>query len=49
VFDLSGATDTARRGTKTDTLTGIEGALGSGAADTFRGDGASNHFRGGAG
>jgi Ca2+-binding RTX toxin-like protein len=49
VFDLSGATDTARRGSETDTLTGVEGALGSSAADTFRGDELANYFRGGAG
>jgi Ca2+-binding RTX toxin-like protein len=47
--DLSGATDTARRGTETDTLTGIEGAIGSSAADTFRGDALANYFRGAAG
>ena len=47
--DLSGTTDTARRGTETDTLTGIEGAIGSAAADTFRGDAAANLFQGGLG
>jgi Ca2+-binding RTX toxin-like protein len=47
--DLSGAVDTARRGTETDTLTGIEGAIGSSAADTFRGDALPNSFRGAAG
>jgi Ca2+-binding RTX toxin-like protein len=49
VFDLSGATDTARRGSETDTLTGIEGAIGSSAADMFRGDELANYFRGAAG
>ena len=44
--DLSGA-DTAKRGTETDTLTGIEGAIGSSAADTFKGDGSANWFQGG--
>ena len=47
--DLSGTTDTARRGTETDTLTGIEGAIGSAAGDTFRGDAAANLFQGGLG
>ena len=47
--DLSGTTDTARRGTETDTLTGIEGAIGSAAADTFRGDAGANLFQGGRG
>jgi hypothetical protein len=33
VVDLSGAADTARQGKETDTLTGIEGAIGSDAGD----------------
>jgi hypothetical protein len=49
VVDLSGTVDTARRGTETDTLTGIEGAVGSGAADTFTGDGGRNFFHGAGG
>ena len=49
VLDLGGTTDTARRSGETDTLTGIEGALGSSAADTFRGDALANYFRGAAG
>ena len=49
VVDLSGATDTARRGSETDTLVSIEGAIGSSAADTFRGDAAGNRFMGGDG
>ena len=38
VIDLSGTTDTAKRGGETDTLIGIEGALGSSGDDTFKGD-----------
>ncbi|MFO1037745.1 MAG: hypothetical protein U1E45_12930 [Geminicoccaceae bacterium] len=49
VVDLSGATDTAKRGTETDTLTGIEGAIGSTKADTFKGDANANWFMGGPG
>ena len=49
VVDLSGTTDTARRGSETDTLISIEGAIGSSAADTFRGDAAGNRFMGGDG
>lgn len=47
--DLSGASDTARRGAETDSLSGIEGAIGSSGADTFRGDGLANLFQGGGG
>jgi serralysin len=49
VVDLSGTTDTARRGGETDTLTGIEGAIGSSKADTFKGDAGANEFQGGLG
>ena len=35
--DLSGSTDTVHRGSETDTLTGIEGVVGTRAADTFNG------------
>lgn len=49
VVDLSGTTDTAKRGSETDTLVSIEGAIGSSAADTFRGDAAGNRFMGGDG
>ena len=49
VVDLSGATDTAKRGGETDTLVSVEGAIGSSAADTFKGDGAENRFMGGDG
>ena len=45
-IDLSGSTDTAKRGTETDTLTRIEGMVGSTANDTLIGDGARNWFRG---
>ena len=47
VVDLSGATDKATRGSEVDTLLGVEGAIGSSAADTFRGDALANSFRGG--
>ena len=36
--DLSLATDKATRGSEVDTLSGIEGAIGSSAADSFKGD-----------
>ncbi|MGE3292315.1 MAG: calcium-binding protein, partial [Geminicoccaceae bacterium] len=36
--DLSLKTDTARRGSETDTLTNVEGAIGSSAADSFKGN-----------
>ena len=49
VIDLSGTTDTAKRGGETDTLIGIEGALGSSGNDTFKGDALSNEFQGKAG
>jgi hypothetical protein len=53
VVDLRGDaatdTDTAKRGTETDTLTGIEGAIGRGGADVFYGDGQANWFQGGGG
>jgi Ca2+-binding RTX toxin-like protein len=47
--DLSLATDTARRGSETDTLTNVEGAVGSSAGDVFRGNQFNNFFQGGAG
>ena len=47
VVDL--AAGTARRGAEVDTLSGIEGAAGGAAGDTFLGDGANNWFRGGGG
>jgi serralysin len=53
VVDLRGGAaadkDTARRGAETDTLTGIEGAIGSGGSDRFWGDGGNNWFQGGKG
>ena len=49
VIDLSGTTDTAKRGGETDTLIGIEGALGSSGNDTFKGDALDNEFQGKAG
>lgn len=39
----------AVRGGETDTLSGIEGAIGSSAADTFKGDANANWFQGGLG
>ena len=41
------ATGTAKRGTETDTLTSIQGAIGSSASDMFKGDGGPNWFQGG--
>ena len=40
---------TATRGGETDTLTEVEGAIGSSKADTFKGDGGANWFQGGLG
>ena len=40
---------TATRGLETDTLSSIQGAIGSSAADTFKGDGGPNWFQGGGG
>jgi Ca2+-binding RTX toxin-like protein len=39
----------ARIASETDTLTSIEGAIGSNAGDTFRGDANANWFQGGPG
>ena len=47
--DLSLATDKAFRGSETDTLPEVEGAIGSSGADTFKGDGRANWFQGGLG
>ena len=47
--DLSLATDTAKRGSETDTLTNVEGAIGSSAGDTFKGNQFNNYFQGGLG
>ncbi|MFZ1425898.1 MAG: M10 family metallopeptidase C-terminal domain-containing protein, partial [Geminicoccaceae bacterium] len=44
--DLAAKPATARRGSETDTLAAIEGALGSDAADRFKGDGQNNEFQG---
>ena len=49
VVDLSLANDTAKRGSETDKLISIEGAIGSSAGDTFKGDGNANWFQGGLG
>ena len=48
-FDLAATTDTAKRGSETDTLTGVEGAIGSSAADVFKGNEFNNYFQGGNG
>jgi Ca2+-binding RTX toxin-like protein len=47
--DAASDTDTAKRGSETDTLTGIEGAIGGGGNDVFYGDNAANWFQGGLG
>lgn len=49
VVDLSTTPATAKRGSETDTLIGIEGAIGSSKADTFKGDANDNEFQGGLG
>ena len=49
VVDLSANPATAKRGGETDTLTCIEGAIGSDKADTFKGDASNNEFQGGLG
>jgi RTX calcium-binding nonapeptide repeat (4 copies) len=49
VVDLSLANDTAKRGSETDKLISIEGAIGSSAADSFKGDTNANWFQGGLG
>ena len=49
VVDLGAKPATARRGGETDTLTSIEGIIGSDKADTFKGDGQDNEFQGGPG
>ena len=38
---------TAKRGSETDTLSSIQGAIGSSAGDSFKGDGGPNWFQGG--
>ena len=49
VVDLSTNPATAKRGSETDTLTSIEGAIGSDKADSFKGDANNNEFQGGLG
>jgi Ca2+-binding RTX toxin-like protein len=46
---LSLATDKATRGSEVDTLYNVEGAIGSSAADTFKGNEHNNLFQGGLG
>jgi hypothetical protein len=46
--DLSLATDKATRGSEVDTLTNVEGAVGSSAGDVFRGNQFNNYWQGGA-
>ena len=47
--DLTAIPATARRGGEVDTLTSIEGAIGSSKADRFKGDAGPNWFEGGLG
>ncbi len=47
--DLSATPATAKRGGETDTLIGIEGAIGSDGADIFKGSSGDNEFQGGLG
>ena len=47
--DAATDTDIAKRGSETDTLTGIEGAVGSSKGDIFFGDSLGNWFQGGGG
>ncbi|MFZ1428285.1 MAG: right-handed parallel beta-helix repeat-containing protein [Geminicoccaceae bacterium] len=49
VVDLAAKPATAKRGGETDTLTSIEGAIGSSKADIFKGDAQNNEFQGGLG
>ncbi len=49
VVDLAATPATAKRGGETDTLTSIEGVIGSSKADTFNGDAQNNEFQGGLG
>jgi Ca2+-binding RTX toxin-like protein len=49
VVDLSGTNDTAKRGGETDTLMGIQNAIGTAKNDTFRGDAGANEWQGGLG
>ena len=49
VVDLSLANNTAKRGSETDKLISIEGAIGSSAGDSFKGDDDANWFQGGNG
>lgn len=44
--DLRSSSNVATRGSEVDTLRGIEGAIGSGSADTLTGDAGANLFRG---
>ena len=48
-WSTSATTDTAKRGSETDKLTGIEGAIGSSAGERFKGDEYDNWFQGGLG
>ena len=49
VVDLAATPATAKRGAETDTLTSIEGIIGSDGADTFKGSSGDNEFQGGLG
>ena len=49
MVDLSTNPGTAKRGSETDQLTSIEGAIGSDKTDTFKGSSGDNEFLGGLG
>ena len=49
VVDLASGAGNAKRGSETDTLANIEGAIGSSAGDTFKGNEFNNYFQGGLG
>ena len=49
VVDLTSGAGNAKRGSETDTLANIEGAIGSSAGDTFKGNQLNNYFQGGLG
>ena len=49
MVDLASGAGNAKRGSETDTLANIEGAIGSSAGDTFKGNQFNNYFQGGLG
>ena len=46
MVDLASGAGNAKRGSETDTLANIEGAIGSSAGDTFNGNQFNNYFQG---